>query len=172
MRPRCLFFLIIIVLSVICVSGCATFEKPQPIFDVPFLERSQSKVDGDVKVTVAVPSAEESKQLFGVNLAGKGIQPVWARVQNVDTSPYWLSSAGLDPDYFLPLESAYAFHGSFSSSTNEKIDEHFRNMSFRNPVALGASVSGFIFVNHDEGTKVVDIDLLGYGKVKVFNFFC
>lgn len=171
MRPRLLILLTIAVVSVIAGYGCATFEKPRPVFDVPFLERSQSKVDDDVKVTVAVLSAEESKQLFGVNLAGKGIQPVWARVQNADTTPYWLSSAGLDPDYFSPLESAYAFHGTFSSSTNEKIDKHFRVMSFRNPVAPGTSVSGFIFVNRDEGTKVVDIDLLGHDKAKFFTFF-
>ena len=165
MRPRLLVLLTIAVVSVIAGYGCATFEKPRPIFDVPFPERSQSKVDGDVKVTVAVLSAEESKQLLGVNLAGKGIQPVWARVQNADIIPYWLSSAGLDPDYFSPLESAYAFHGTFSSSTNEKIDEYFRVTSFRNPVGPGTSVSGFIFINRDEGTKVVDIDLFPWGRV-------
>jgi hypothetical protein len=30
-------------------------------------------------------NAEESRQLFGVNLAGQDIQPVWIRVQNADT---------------------------------------------------------------------------------------
>jgi len=109
----------------------------------------KSKVDGEVKVTVAVLSAEESRQLFGVNLAGQGIQPVWVRVQNADTITYWLMSTGLDPDYFSPLESAYAFHGTISSSLNVKIDDQFRVMSFRNTIASGASVSGFIFTNLD-----------------------
>ena len=80
--------------------GCTIYQKPKPFFDVPFRERSHSKIDGEVKVTVAVLSAEESRQLFGVNLAGQGIQPVWIRVQKADTIPYWLMSAGLDPDYF------------------------------------------------------------------------
>lgn len=65
MRPRLLILLTIAVVYVIAGYGCATFEKPRPVFDVPFLERSQSKVDDEVKVTVAVLSAEESKQLFG-----------------------------------------------------------------------------------------------------------
>jgi hypothetical protein len=153
------------------VYGCTIYQKPRPSFDVPFRERSQSKVDGDVRVTVAVLSAEESRQLFGVNLAGKDIQPVWIRVQNSDTTAYWLMSAGLDPDYFSPLEAAYAFHGTIGSSVNEKIDDHFRVMNFRNPIAPGTSVSGFIFTNRDEGTKVVDIDLITYGNAKFFTFF-
>ena len=84
----------------ITVCGCTIYQKPHPIHDVPFLERSQSKVDGEVRVTVAVLTGEESRQLFGLNLAGQGIQPVWVRVQNADTIPYWLMSTGLDPDYF------------------------------------------------------------------------
>jgi hypothetical protein len=116
-------WLITILLSAITVSGCAIYQKPRPIHDVSFLARSQSKIDEEVRVTVAVLTAEESRQLFGVNLAGQGIQPVWVRVQNADTVPYWLLSTGLDPDYFSPLESAYAFHGAFSSNTNAKIDD-------------------------------------------------
>jgi LssY C-terminus len=169
-RHRGLNTFIIAMITIMVTFGCTIYQKPRPVHDVPFQARSQSKVDGDVKVTVAVLSAEESRQLFGVNLAGKGIQPVWVRVQNADSLPYWLMSAGLDPDYFSPLESAYAFHSSFSNPLNEKIDDQFRVMSFRNPIAPGASVSGFIFANRDEGTKVVDIDLISYGKVKFFTF--
>ncbi len=164
-------WLITVLLSAITVSGCSIYQKPRPIHDVPYLARSQSKVDGEVRVTVAVLSAEESRQLFGVNLAGQGIQPVWVRVQNADTIPYWLLSTGLDPDYFSPLESAYAFHGAFSSATNAKIDDQFRVMAFRNPIVADAAVSGFIFTNRDEGTKVVDIDLIGHYKTKFFSFY-
>ena len=171
MRHRYLLLLQVAFLSIMVVYGCTIYQKPRPSFDVPFRERSQSKVDGDVRVTVAVLSAEESRQLFGVNLAGKDIQPVWIRVQNADTVAYWLMSAGLDPDYFSPLEAAYAFHGTIGSSVNKKIDDHFRVMNFRNPIASGTSVSGFIFTNRDEGTKVVDIDLIGHGKTKFFTFF-
>jgi hypothetical protein len=96
--------------TIIAAYGCTIYQKPRSISDVPFRQRSHSKIDAEVKVTVAVLSAEESRQLFGVNLAGQGIQPVWVRVQNDDSVPYWLMSAGLDPDYFSPLEAAYAFH--------------------------------------------------------------
>jgi hypothetical protein len=85
-----------------------------------------------------VLGAEESRQLFGVNLAGQDIQPVWIRVQNADTVAYWLMSSGLDPDYFSPLEAAYAFHATIGSSVNKKIDDHFRVMNFR--VLIGRRV--------------------------------
>jgi LssY C-terminus len=171
MKYRCLHLLqVAFIFTIPVFYGCAVYQKPRPIFDVPFWERLQSKIDGEVKVSVVVLSAEESKQLFGVNLAGKGIQPVWVRVQNADSVTYWLMSTGLDPDYFSPLESAYAFHGIFSSSHNEIIDDQFTVMAFRNPIVPDASVSGFIFTNLDEGTKLVDIDLIGFGKTKFFTF--
>ncbi len=171
MRLTRLFLLGIALISAIAVYGCTVFQTPRSIFDVPFRERSQSKIEDDVKVTVAVLSAEESRQLFGVNLAGNGIQPVWVRVENADTISYWMSSTGLDPDYFSPLEAAYAFHDAFSASLNKRIDEQFRVMSFRNPVAPDTTVSGFIFANRDEGTKVVDIDLISGEDAKLFTFF-
>jgi len=159
-------WLVHIVVSSIVLGGCTVYQKPHPIHDVPFMERSQSKVDGEVRVTVVVLSAEESRQIFGVNLAGQDIQPVWVRVQNADTAAYWFMSSGLDPDYFSPLEAAYAFHTTIGSSGNQKIV-----MNFRNQIAPGTSVSGFVFTNRDEGTKVIDIDLIGIGRVKFFTFF-
>ena len=171
MSHRSLHLIIIAIITIMVTFGCTIYQKPRPFHDVNFQQRSLSKVNGDVRVTVAVLSAEESRQLFGVNLAGKDIQPVWVRVQNADSVPYWLMSAGLDPDYFSPLEAAYAFHGTIGSSVNEQIDDHFTVMNFRNPIGPGTSVSGFIFANRDEGTKVVDIDLITYGNAKFFTFF-
>ena len=73
MRRRYLFLLQVAFLSIISVYGCTIYQKPRPIHDVPFQERSKSKVSGEVRVTVAVLSDEESRQLFGVNLAGQGM---------------------------------------------------------------------------------------------------
>ena len=170
MRRCCLLLLHAALLATTAVYGCAVYQKPSPFHAVPFQERSQSKVDGDVKVTVAVLSAEESRQLFGVNLAGKNIQPVWVRVQNAGSAYLWLMSSSMDQDYFSPLEAAYVFHGIFGGSLNKKIDEQFRVMSFRNPIAAGTSVSGFIFTHLDEGTKVVDVELFSEENAKLFTF--
>jgi hypothetical protein len=169
-----IFFIVAIAIiafvSIRTIYESLTFD-PEPFFEIPFRERSKTKSDDDVRVTVAVLSAKESRRVFGVNLARDRIQPVWVRVENHDTTPYWLMSSGLDPDYFSPLEAAYLNHSIFSDSRNAEIDDHFRALSFRNPVVSGASVSGFFFVNLDEGMKVVDIDLVARGKFKFFTFF-
>ncbi|MBW2410344.1 MAG: LssY C-terminal domain-containing protein [Deltaproteobacteria bacterium] len=170
---KILFFVAITMIAFVAIISFYEFVTfaPRSFFDVAFRERSQSKFDDDVRVTVAVLSAEESRQLFGVDLARDRIQPVWVRVENHDTKDYWLMSSGLDPDYFSPLEAAYLNHFLFFGSRNREMDDLFRSLSFRNPIVSGASVSGFLFVNLDEGMKVVDIDLVSRGKFKYFTFF-
>lgn len=169
-RSACMLLLSILIISPLIFSGCAETYHPGSIYDVGFRERAQSKHDEDVRVTVAVLSAEESEELFGVDLARKRIQPVWVRVENHDTKSYWCSSIGLDPDYFSPLETAYAYHPGYSKATKEDIDDYFQHMKFRNPIVPNAAVSGFIFTNLDRGMKVVDIDLISYEKAKFFTF--
>jgi hypothetical protein len=166
-----MLLLSILIISALIFTGCAATYNPGYIHEVGFQERAQSQYDEDVRVTVAVLSAEESKELFGVDLARKNIQPVWVRVENHDTRVYWLASTGLDPDYFSPLETAYVFHSGYSETSREDMDDFFQHMKFKNPIVPNAAVSGFVFTNRDEGMKVVDIDLLsGADEAKFFTF--
>ena len=170
-KSACMLLLSILIISPLIFSGCAATYHPGSIHEVGFRERAQSKFDADVRVTVAVLSAEESKELFGVDLARKNIQPVWVRVENHDSRVYWLSSTGLDPDYFSALEAAYVFHSGYSETTRDDMDDYFQHMKFKNPIVPNTSVSGFVFTNRDEGLKVVDIDLLSGGEeAKFFTF--
>jgi hypothetical protein len=156
--------------------GCATtvastpFE-PTSINEVRFRDRSLSKHDDEVRVTVAVPSAEENQALFSANLALKEIQPVWVKVENHSDQTYYLISAATDPNYFSPNETAFAVHGGLSRSDQKKMENHFRSMSIRNPILPQTAVSGFIFTNLDEGEKVVQIDLIASQRIKFFTFF-
>jgi hypothetical protein len=78
----------ILVIVVSALFGCAAF-MPQPLEGVEVLERPASKEDGKVWVTAAVPSPEESAALFGVDVAARGIQPVWLRLENHDDVDYF-----------------------------------------------------------------------------------
>jgi hypothetical protein len=71
----------LLVLVYLTFVGCAQFQHQVPE-QLPFMQRAQTKTDAEVRVTVAVPSAEESQQIFGFPLAGKNIQPVWLEVEN------------------------------------------------------------------------------------------
>jgi len=156
--------------------GCATtvastpFE-PTSINEVRFRDRSLSKHDDEVRVTVAVPTATESQALFSANLALKEIQPIWVEVENHSDRTYYLISAATDPNYFSSNETAFAVHGGLSRSDQKKMENYFRSMSFRNPILPHTAVSGIIFTNLDEGEKVVQIDLIANKQIKFFTFF-
>ncbi len=152
------------------LGGCATY-KPVPVDNIPFRQHSQTKIDGNVRVTTAVLTNEEGKQIFGVNLALRWVQAVWVEVENNDNHNYWLLSSGLDPDYYAPSEVAYNNHRWLSPGFNDRIDKRFRQLGFRNPITPSSVVSGFFFINLDQDEKEVDIDLLSREDVKYFTFF-
>jgi len=141
--------------------------------EIPIAERAATQSSGGVTVTVAVLSAKESRGLFGTNLAASGIQPVWIEVKNAEQVPYWLLSAGLDPDYFSAREAAYVRHTLFAGSANRQMDEFFDDVQFRSPVLPGTTGSGFVFANLEEGMKPVAVDLVSprTGGAKSFTFF-
>jgi hypothetical protein len=170
------FWLILSLLISLTLIGCATsvtstsFEHTS-INEVRFRDHSLSKHDHEVRVTVAVPTAEENQMLFSANLTLKEIQPVWVKVENHSDRTYYLISAATDPNYFSPNETAFAVHGGLSRSDQKKMENYFRSMSFRNPILPHTAVSGFIFTNLDQGEKVVQIDLIASKQIKFFTFF-
>lgn len=160
---------------VMVLTSCATLTtprfNPRSINEVKFLDRIQSKHDRDVRVTTAVPTAEEAHDIFGKNLAIRDVQPVWVKVENHSDKRYYLISIAVDPNYFSPLEVSEAFHHGHNKTVRNKIDHYFRSMAFRNPILPNTAVSGFIFTNLDEGEKAVQIDLIAHQDVKYFSFF-
>jgi hypothetical protein len=167
--------LALVVVITIVFAGCAALTTspfaPKSVNEVKFRDRLQSKYDQDVRVTTAVPSAEEAQAIFGKNLAKKDIQPIWVKVENHSDNSYYLISAAVDPNYFSPIETSTAVHKGHSKTVKTEIEYYFRSMSFRNPILPNTAVSGFIFTNLDEGEKVVQIDLIGDQEVKFFTFF-
>jgi hypothetical protein len=155
---------------VLMVEGCTTPELPGAIEYKPYMERAETQVQGDLSVTVALPTPTEAAEIYGVDLAEKGIQPVWIEVRNDAVAPYWFLGSGLDPDYFVPSEAAYAFRAAESEDANQALDERFDRLQFKNPVMPGTTASGFVLTNLDEGLKAVDVDLIARGDAKSFTF--
>ena len=163
-------------LFLVLFAGCATTHttspfSPKSINEIRFRDRSQSKYDEDVRVTTAVPAADETEAIFGADLAGKEIQPVWVKVENHGDTVFHLVSAAVDPNYFSPNETSYAVHGGLDEAERKKLEYHYRSLSFKNPISPDTAVSGFVFTNHDEGEKVVQIDIIGEKQIKFFTFF-
>ncbi len=177
-----MWFALLLILTAI-INGCAASKSspesspkpspkptPKPTIDpFAFKSRAESLGNGDVTVTVAVPTIAEAQGIYGVKLAQKNIQPVWVKVENRSDMPYWLLSAGLDPAYFQPSEVAFAFRNTISE-TRQALADKFRDLQFHNPVRPQSTKTGFVLVNLDEGFKAVDIDLLSRNTLKNFSF--
>jgi len=150
------------------MQACAT-AKPPPVDPLAYKNRTESSVNEDVTVTVAVPTISEAQAIYGVELSSKHIQPVWVEVKNGSADTYWFLPSGLDPEYFSPSEAAFAFHTD-SDETNRQLDEKFQKLQIQNPVRPGSTEAGFVLVNLDEGFKAIDIDLISREAVKSFSF--
>ena len=160
-------------LLVICLltpTGCATFN-PRPLDEARYRNRAEAQTDGEVRVTAAVLSSEETKEVFDLGLYKKGIQPIWLEIENNSEARMWIPPVGIDRDYFAPLEVAYMHHYTFSKNANKKMDQYFFDQGMGTYVSPGKVRSGFVFTNLDLGTKAFNVDIFGGGQIRTFTFF-
>jgi hypothetical protein len=154
-------------------GACATFKKPTSTVDTQVRERALREENNGIVVSTAVVGSTEEKEIFGIDLSQKNIQAVWLEIENNTDRPLILLPIALDPEYFAPLEVAYAYHKTFAANANAAMDEHLLNLNFpiRSPIFPGSKKSGYIFTNRSKGMKVIDVDLLGRNFSKNFTFF-
>jgi LssY C-terminus len=157
-----------------------------------FLKRAQTRSEGEVEGTVAVPSDQESERILGVRLAHHRLQAVWLEVVNGGRDPLWLDRIQLDPDYYTPLEAAHLAHFAMGTRlvafgvlgwlflpllplvplklvsarrANLRMNEIFRTIAFPTGVIPpNQKFSGFVFTRLDEGVKRIDVQLLGRSR--------
>ena len=152
------------------IWGCATFN-PRPVEEVSFLERAQTQVENNVRVTAAVLSPEESEALFDVPLYKKGIQPIWLEIENTDEEPVLFLPVSIDPEYFPPLEVAYMHRRGFSKTSNKRMEQYFHEHFMGQYIPPGDTRSGFVFTHLDLGTKIFNVDLVGQDhQIRTFTF--
>jgi hypothetical protein len=108
-------------------GGCASFN-PLPLGQVGFERRALSETDGGVKVSLVALSEDEANGALGVDLAHRGIQPVWIKIENHESIGFVVPPIVIDHDYFSPTEAAWQMHGWRTGTTNARIDAHSRNL--------------------------------------------
>ena len=152
--------LILVGICILILTGCTSY-RPYTVDEVPFRVRSQTKYEGNVRITAAIPSAKESHKIFGVHTYRRGVQPIWLEIENNDEEPVWFLPMGLDPDYFSPIEAAFKNHFNYMTPVNDAMNHRFyqeRQVIYIEPHSMKA---GFVFTPVDEGTKEFSVDLLG-----------
>lgn len=115
-----------------------------------------------------MPSASETRDLFGISLYKKGVQPVLLEIENNTGTEITFLPIGVDRNYHSPIEVA-------SLKRNQKVrtqaEEYFFESGLHLVIEPGEKRSGFIFTNLDEGTKSFNVDLLGDEASWQFTFF-
>jgi hypothetical protein len=158
-----------VLLTLLALPAACPASAPPSIDLSEVRARAITKSAGGVRVSTAVLSDDESQSIYGLPLASKGIQPVWIEVVNKDDHAYWLLFPGVDPDYFPPSEVLEAFPGATAEETGRR-EQRLRALSFQNPVPPGATVSGFVLANLNEGARLVQTDLWASQQVRSFSF--
>ncbi|SAK49988.1 hypothetical protein AWB78_01048 [Caballeronia calidae] len=156
---------------IFAVASCATWQTPTNTDDSDIRARAVTETGRGVKVSAAVLSAADSKRMFGADLNAAHVQPVWIEITNGTTQPLRLLRSGTDPKYFSPREVAWSMHTLLDGSTNARIDDHFDNLGFKNPIPPGATHTGMLFTNEDRGTKLCNIDLFADRTLIPFSLF-
>jgi hypothetical protein len=141
------------------LAGCSSFS-PSPIVGQAIARHSQTKEENNVKVTVAVLTAQESRDYFGVPLESKEIQAVWLRVENRNEYGLYIVPRSTDPDYYSAYEASYLNHRLLSRRSNQAMDQFFQRSRIKLRVPANRTNTGFLFTNLDEGTKFVNVEMV------------
>jgi hypothetical protein len=149
------------------VACTPAWQQPMSEDTVDVLRDSKTVTRDGVTVTVAVPSAEQTLQLFGTDLYKSRVQPVWVRIENQTGQDLTLMRSAIDDAYVSPAEAAYLRHAG-STETKRAMDIFFQESEFKNPIEAGTTVSGYVFTNLEEGFKNVNVDLLGDDRLLNF----
>lgn len=140
------------------VAGCASF-KPDSLEQVDFLQRPVHSEDPEFRVSVAVPSIEESARYFDRRLDRQGVQAVWVRVVNrTDSMAFFLPNA-MDNEYFAPLEVAYPYHSGWRPARNAALDAYFLTNAMPDRIPERSERSGFVYTHLDLGEKQVCVSI-------------
>ncbi len=100
----------------VVISGCASNAFiASPIESATFIERAITQRQETVSVAAAVPGAEETISLIGLDLYAQGVQPVWLQAENRGEEPVRVALWSVDETYFSPMEVAWKNRKAFNN---------------------------------------------------------
>ncbi|MGI9341855.1 MAG: LssY C-terminal domain-containing protein [Gammaproteobacteria bacterium] len=158
--------------AVVLVVACnAVAQIPDPSAQPTFLERAESQQEAGITISVAVPSADETRTFFGVPLYRRKIQPVWLEIVNDREAPIMFLPVGMDPRYFTSIESAFLGAGG-AKKADAAMRKSFLDRKIDMPIQPGERRSGFMFTQLEQGTKSFNVDIrTNDDQIVGFTFF-
>ena len=160
-----------VVLLAVAAAGCASSTyHPSTIEAVGALDRVQTQTRNGLEVRATVLSPQETKQLFGADLADKHIQPVWLDIRNDTDQSFLFFPRSVDRDYYSPLEAAWLARARYSKSLLPEIGDFFHDHQMPMLVAARSRTSGFVFAHLSLGIRYVNVEVLGVDSTEVESF--
>ena len=83
------------------VAACASapsFTPPPAVSDAFLREMAVTKAEDGIRVSATIPSREEARSIFGIDLREQGIQPLWLEIENGREGDIYFLPTGLDPE--------------------------------------------------------------------------
>ena len=154
------------------LSACAT--RPYAGVQVDsssFLARGITQQERGLIVTAAVPDAEETIELTGLDLYEQGIQPVWLNVENRGDSKARGAIWSIDREYFSPIEVAYKNRKKFSKQGYADMEKWFYKNGLPRFIPAGETRSGLVFTHLRPGTKGFNLVIFNDQAANEFTFF-
>ena len=149
-----------LIVLVLAITSCASRSYTPPAPDaMDFLGRARTQEASGVRVTAAVPNAEESEAIFGLPVYEKRIQPVWLEIQNGTERRIRFAPVGTDPVYFSPHEVAYMHKGHYAGQGYRDMERALYEQSMNRWIWPGETRSGFVFTHLEPGTKAFNVDI-------------
>ena len=151
------------------LAGCATAPfAAAPIEQAPFVERAIVETQQSVRVAAAVPDADETRDLIGLDLYARGIQPVWLQVTSLGDSRVRAAIHSIDEEYFSPMEVAWMFRRQFSRQGRADMERWFYDNQLPRWINAGETRSGFVYTRLKPGSKFFNFDV--YTSRRSINF--
>ncbi|WP_162846086.1 LssY C-terminal domain-containing protein [Seongchinamella sediminis] len=158
--------------TLLLISGCAS--RPYQGADpgaAGFLQRAVVQQQDGLVISAAVPTAEETIALTGLDLYQQGIQPLWLKVENRSDAPARVITWSIDRDYFAPIEVAYMNRRPYSKAGYQAMERWFMDTALPRRIPAGEVHSGLVYTNRMEGTKGFNLTLIHRESVADFTFF-
>lgn len=170
--PRPELTVTVLAVLMLSVAGCAGQPyKPTEIASAQFLERGVAQTQEPLRVTAAVPDAQETEAFFGLPLYDQGIQPIWLEVENRGPKPVRVAIWSIDPDYYSPLEVAWMNRGGYDDEGQATMERWFYENAMDRRIPPGETRSGFVYTALITGTKGFNVDVYANDRDFHFTFF-
>lgn len=150
----------LLLLSLVFTAACSNAPyRHQALDQFDIVQRAETQASERFSIKASVPGDEEAEALFGIDVYGRNVQPIWLLITNNDDSQARVAISSIDEKYFPPAEVAYFFRKKFSKEGWMDLEKRLLSLSLPRFIKPGETASGFVFTHLSPGTKAFNLDV-------------